>query len=55
MGVTTGGRGGTVVQTASIVGIVSGAMSRNYYHGHVEHAYTAAKFGLIGLTRYDKL
>ena len=49
MGVSQGGRGGTVVQTSSICGLWSGVMPQD---GHVEHVYTAAKFGLIGLTRY---
>ena len=49
MGVTQGGRGGTVVQTSSICGLWAGVMPQD---GHVEHVYTAAKFGLIGLTRY---
>lgn len=49
MGVSQGGRGGTVVQTSSICGLWSGVMPQD---GHVEHVYTAAKFGLIGLTRH---
>ena len=54
MGVTQGGRGGTVVQTSSVAGILAGALGAAR-HGHVEHVYTAAKSGLIGLTRCDKL
>ena len=49
MGVSQGGRGGTVVQTSSICGLWAGVMPQD---GHVEHVYTAAKFGLIGLTRH---
>ena len=42
------GQGGTVVQTASILGILSQTMSTC---DPVAHVYTAAKFALIGLTR----
>ena len=48
MGISRGGQGGTVVQTASILGILSQTMSTC---DHVAHVYTAAKFALIGLTR----
>ena len=54
MGAGRGGRGGTVVQTSSVAGVLAGALGAAR-HGHVEHVYTAAKSGLIGLTRCDKL
>ena len=43
-----------MVQTSSVAGVLAGALGAAR-HGHVEHVYTAAKSGLIGLTRCDKL
>ena len=41
-----GGRGGTIVNTASLAGLLTGA-----WETHIEHIYTATKHGIVGLTR----
>ena len=53
-----GGRGGTIVNTASsaglfaeaaeMAGLMTGAWATQC---HIEHMYTAAKHGIVGLTR----
>ena len=48
MGVTQGkgGRGGTVVQTASLAGLLAAGWS-----SHIEYTYTATKHAVVALTR----
>ena len=49
MGLTQGrgGRGGTILQTASLAGLLTGA-----WENHIEHVYTATKHAVVGYTRY---
>ena len=49
MGVTQGrgGRGGTIVQTASLAGLLAAGWS-----SHTEYTYTATKHAVVALTRY---
>ena len=48
MGLTQGkgGRGGTVVQTASLAGLLAAGWS-----SHIEYTYTATKHAVVALTR----
>ena len=48
MGVTQGqgGRGGTIVQTASLAGLLAAGWS-----SHTEYTYTATKHAVVALTR----
>ena len=49
MGLTQGrgGRGGTIVQTASLAGLLAAGWS-----SHTEYTYTATKHAVVALTRY---
>ena len=51
MGLTQGkgGRGGTVVQTASLAGLLAAGWS-----SHIEYTYTATKHAVVALTRCVK-
>ena len=51
MGLTQGmgGRGGTVVQTASLAGLLAAGWS-----SHIEYTYTATKHAVVALTRCEQ-
>ena len=46
MGVSSGGRGGTILQTASLAGLLTSGWS-----SHTEYTYTATKHAAVALTR----
>ena len=47
MGLSNGGQGGTVVQTASLAGLLSAGWTTP-----IEHVYTATKHAIVAYTRY---
>ena len=47
MGLSNGGQGGTVVQTASLAGLLAAGWTTP-----IEHVYTATKHAIVAYTRY---